>query len=546
MASVTGSRLAFFAPGISGADVNVVLTPDGTGVAAPIAGKFNIEVFTSAAGGLAPGYQASAFIQDAIQLTNNLIQAGTINSTEQLLAGNYTVIDQTGSQTIQIVGNGAGGAGSSTTVVGSSGDKISGSSIATNSQLIDVSGTNPSAIKGAQTVTGGAGNTTVWAGTGGQITGGTGAMTVAGINQVGDQSLNSANNKVSGGAGNLTVFDMGKGNVITGSTSGFTYVDDNYAGGGGNTITGGAGNGPVTNPGGGTVSQGSWIIGGQGDLITGGTGTILVNALNGNMTVNGGAGAATVWGATGDKIFGGSGAMQVSGNALTATGGTGSLFVIGGSSDSVIAGGGTTTVIAGAGNTVTGGVGTLQLNQGVGSTLVGGAGSVKAFDLGTGNSITGSTSGPTSIDDSYTDFTTGAFTGGANTLVGGAGSSTIIAGPSDSIVGGAGALEVILRSNLTGSETINLSAGASSDGVRDDDVAGTSELGSKSTVFGFQSGADFIRSATSVAVGGGTGPGALTGTATAVFVGGNTVITFNDLSTMTVIGVAPGAIKFTQ
>src|SRR5437773_6389971 len=141
MASVSGSKLAFFAPGFTGSQINVVLTPDGTGALPTVAGAFNIEVFTSVAGSLAPGFQGSAFVQGAVSLTNNVIQAATLGSTEQLLSGNYILIDQTGSETIQIVGSGAGG--TSQTVIGSAGDAITGSSNAANTQLIDASGSNP-------------------------------------------------------------------------------------------------------------------------------------------------------------------------------------------------------------------------------------------------------------------------------------------------------------------------------------------------------------------------------------------------------------------
>src|SRR5229473_597500 len=98
MASVTGSRLAFFAPNQPGSAVNIGLTTDGSNVPPPstVSGAFNIEVFTSTPGTLASGYQASAFIQGAVSLNNNVIQAATIASTEQLLAGSYFVIDGTG------------------------------------------------------------------------------------------------------------------------------------------------------------------------------------------------------------------------------------------------------------------------------------------------------------------------------------------------------------------------------------------------------------------------------------------------------------------
>src|SRR5690348_6202485 len=103
MASVSASKLACFVPG---GNTNVALTPDGTNLPAPVAGAVNIEVFTQTSGSLAPGYQASVFIQGAVSLNgnpvNNPIQAATLTSTEQLLAGNFQMIDQTGSELIQM------------------------------------------------------------------------------------------------------------------------------------------------------------------------------------------------------------------------------------------------------------------------------------------------------------------------------------------------------------------------------------------------------------------------------------------------------------
>src|SRR4051812_48137535 len=106
MASVTGSRLAFFSSSVSADKVNVVLTTDGTDAAGKaIAGDFNIEVFTSQPGALASGFQASAFVQGAVQLTNNAVQAGSASSTEQLLDGSCTLIERSASESIQIVGS---------------------------------------------------------------------------------------------------------------------------------------------------------------------------------------------------------------------------------------------------------------------------------------------------------------------------------------------------------------------------------------------------------------------------------------------------------
>src|SRR5260370_4467149 len=109
MASVTGSRLAFYSSTVTADKVNVVLTADGSDVAGKaISGNFNIEVFTTTGAALASGFQASAYVQGAQQLTNNAIQAGTVASTEELLEGSYTLIDLSGgsarAETIHIGG----------------------------------------------------------------------------------------------------------------------------------------------------------------------------------------------------------------------------------------------------------------------------------------------------------------------------------------------------------------------------------------------------------------------------------------------------------
>src|SRR5204863_3117183 len=130
-------------------------------------------------------------------------------------------------------------------------------------------------------------------------------------------------------------FNLGHGDSVTGSTSGFTFVDDNYPNGGGNTIVGGDGNGTVTTPLGTTVAASTYIIGGTGDAIAGGAGTMLVNALKGGMSVTGGVGASTVWGATGDLITAGTGFMEVAGGGSTINGGASgtSMLVIDGAKD---------------------------------------------------------------------------------------------------------------------------------------------------------------------------------------------------------------------
>ena len=108
--AISGSKLAFFAPGFTGDKVNVVLSNGITFTGATVAGSFNIEVFTTAASaGLPKGanFDASAYVDGAVKVagTTNEITAGTLGSAEQLLVGNYLVIDRTGGESIQIVGS---------------------------------------------------------------------------------------------------------------------------------------------------------------------------------------------------------------------------------------------------------------------------------------------------------------------------------------------------------------------------------------------------------------------------------------------------------
>jgi hypothetical protein len=430
MASVKGSQLAFFGTGVGQSSLNNVVTTDGTKLSGPtVSGSFNIEVFTTASAVttvLGAGFDASAFIQGAVKVpgTNNEIVAGSLGSTEQLLAGNYFVVDRTGGETIQLAGSGV------LSVASSAGDTITGSTVSSSRQVLDLEGDNPITKLGPMTAIGGAGNTTVWAATGDSIAGGSGPMFAAG---------NGASNmKITGGAGNLTTFNFGTGNSVTGSTTGFTFVGDGY-GGSGNTIGGGGGNGPGTDPAGGSFTQGTEIIAGNKDVINGGSGTMLVNALGASgLTVTGGSGAATVWGGTGGAD--------------------------------------------------TGGPGALQFNDGVQTKVTGGAGALNAFQLGAGNTITGGSS---------TNVINDAYGAGLNSLlIAGAGSSTIFGGSGDTIQGGTGALEARILQGF-GPQTVNLGSGVS--GVRDVSVVGSAVT--KATVTGFNTASDVIESATSVVAG---------------------------------------------
>ncbi len=230
MASVSGSgsQLAFFGHGKSGANVNIDLTTDGTGTQPPpIKGKLNIEVFTTTVGTLAPGYDGAAFIPGATLVDNNIVSnVGQQNVTEQLLSGSYTVVDETGHEAIQIIGSAAGG--DSMTVVGSAGDTIFGSTIGGTSQLIDASNANKLTVAGPETIFGGAGPTTVDAGFADSIIGGPGNMLISG----------GQNDTIIGGSGAITI-DGGSGDSIVAGSGGIISVHGH--GGGGHGGGGGGG-----------------------------------------------------------------------------------------------------------------------------------------------------------------------------------------------------------------------------------------------------------------------------------------------------------------
>jgi len=507
MASVSGSKLSFFAPGLDPSAVNIVLTADGSDAAGKaVDGKFNIEVFTSAAGTLTEGFQASALLQGSTLIDNNTVQvADEITQPEQLLAGTYAVVDETGNEDIRIIG---GAAGSSITVVGSSGDTITGSALASTSQTIDLSGLDPTTKAGAMTVIGGAGNTTVTAGSNDVIVGGAGKLGVDG--NAGDD------NSIVGGAGNFEAFNFGTGNTVTGGSAA-TFIDDGYGAGGDNLLTGGSG-------------TTTFIQGAAGDTLVGGSAVITtLNSFTfGSQTILGGSGFSTlISGGDNDRISAG-GAKTVFVSAGTNT------TIFGGSNTDI--GALTDVFVVGANDSIVGQAGALTVGGGAAApnvTIEGGSGNLFAFNLGTGNTVTGSTAGTTFINDEY-----GA--GGNSSLTGGAGGSTILGGAGDTIVGGTGALEAWISTGF-GSVTVNLSASGSKDGVRDidSDTSGTSDAGTNTTVTGFSTADDKIESSTT------TGAELI---ATATETGGNVVLHFNDLSTMTIVGVSladVGSITFT-
>jgi hypothetical protein len=214
MASVGGrSQVSFYGHGKSGANVNVNLTTDGLGnQPPPVNGKLNIEVFTVAAGPVAPGYDGAVLITGAVLIDNNTVSnVGQQNVTETLLSGSFTLVDETGNEVIVIEGSASGG--DSMTVVGSSGDTIIGSTIAGTSQLIDVSNEHKNSIEGSETVIGGAGPTTVLAGLGDSIVGGDGGMLIVG----------GSDDTIIGGSGAITI-QGGVGDSIVAGSGGIISV----------------------------------------------------------------------------------------------------------------------------------------------------------------------------------------------------------------------------------------------------------------------------------------------------------------------------------
>ena len=293
MASPVGAQYVFFEP--NGTGVSVSLTPNGSNLPAPVPGNVNIEVFTATPGGLAAGYQGSAFAAGAG--VNNTTVFGPTSL--QLLAGNYAVSDITGDNNITL------GSGNQS-VVGAVGDTITGSS---GAAFIDASagsiavrigsaGGSDNIFSGnfdtimggsdAATILGAAGDTIDLAGSSGtafinamagheSVTLGSGAATVIGA--IGDTITAG-----SGAAG--IVATMGNAQITIGSSGG----SDTILSGGGDTILGGA--------------AAATIIGAAGDTInlTGGTGSANINALAGQESVTLGSGPATVFGAGGDTI----------------------------------------------------------------------------------------------------------------------------------------------------------------------------------------------------------------------------------------------------
>ena len=521
-----GDQYVFSAPGET---VNLVRTNDGNNLPPAIAGEFNIELVTQPVGTSYPlpsGYQAVALLPGgtglALQVLTGDLAVNDTGSGDAITLGSgaQTVIGATGdtivggSGALSVDGSRGGqriNAGSSgSAIVSGAGDTIFGST-GSGSALITgaagdtiVAGSGADFIEGtagSESIGGGSGVATVVGGLGDTIVGGAGPLTVVG-GAAGGMAID-------GGDGGLTAYDLGTQSLATGG-GGTVFIDDSYPGGGNSTLVGGSG--AVT-----------FLKGGVGDSIVGGTGTsTVIDAHLGAQTVTGGPGQVTfIAAANGDELFAGD-AVSV----FIASGG--SDTIVGGTSRAPASASATDVYLAGANDSIIGQSGNLTVagSAAPNLTVVGGVGDLEVFNLGSGSSVVGASSGTTVINDAYGG-------GGNATLVGGAAATTIVAGANDSIVGGPGSMEVRVRSDVSGVETINLSAAAS--GVRDVNVGGA---GANATITGFDTGSDRIESSTD--------NGAYLVAHATTDAGGNVVLHFSDHSIMMLANVTDAStITFT-
>jgi len=540
MASVSGSQLAFKSGGHE--QVNLILSDGKTVSGSTVAGALNIEVFTTALGSALPGVDGTAFIQGAVQVSKNAVQAGSLSSTEQLGTGSFIVIDDTSKnsasqhaapqgETLRL-GTGA------QTVVGSSGDTIIGGDATSGHQLIDLTGKNHLVTDGPMTAVGGAGSLVVKGGVGDSIAGGTGEIVV----------FAGSSDTITGGSGPETVFGAGAGHGDrtdsddddkSGKGKDKSGKGDDHDNRGHSQASNGQGDedddkqrGKQDNNGnhgqGGNGHQHQNGAGGHGqngndDQDHNGTGGI------GNNTITGGTGQMTVIGGRNDLITGSSGALTIvedqggASSGDTIVGGSGALTVQEyGKGDTITGGSGTNfvqTYGSGGNNLITGGTGTV--------TGAGGHAVNTYIVSGAGDTISGS-KGSMSVDGS----------GGHAMINAGLGGTTVNGGSGDVINNlGKGTLLVDINSRDANStvqsgagEQVNLGSGHGATTLRDISIPGGHGPLASTTVTGFSAPTDIIASSTSV-----NDSNKFLGTSSVS--GGNTVLTFVDGAKVTLVGI---------
>jgi len=431
MASVPGGKYSFAAV----QPVNLVLTPDGTNVPPPIAGDFNLEIFTSTNGTLAAGYQGSAFAPGGTEDSIGNVLAASIT----LGSGAFSVDDTGGADSI------TAGSGNQT-VVGGVFDTITGGS----GPLDVIAGAGSTVLVGDNAT-----NVIV------DITKGSSLvdMGAAGGNVFAD-SVAGASDTVNAGSGQAAIV-FGANVTVSGTANSDTYTVHSAAGA---TLTGAAASVAAVGAANDTISLGA---------VTGAT----VNALAGPELVNLGAGANIVYGGAGDTVDNGSGTTSLVGPSneslnLTGTGAgnftlAGAKGLMSGGADSIYVGlggiaGDTVTLgtLADATVSAVNGTGGNLINLGSGpSTVFGGKGDTVNAGAGTVQGV-----GPST--ETLTLNGTGA---GSDYTVAGSGGS-MSGGAADAYIGLGGvtadtvSLGAVTSATVAanqGGELINLGSGPS-------------------------------------------------------------------------------------
>jgi hypothetical protein len=428
MASVPGGKYSFAAV----QPVNLVLTPDGTNVPSPIAGDFNLEIFTATNGTLAAGYQGSAFAPGGKFDASGNVLAASIT----LGSGAFSVDDTGGDDSI------TAGSGNQT-VVGGFGDTITGDS----GPLDVIAGVGSTVLVGDNAT-----NVTV------DITKGSSLvdMGAAGGNVFAD-SVAGSSDTVNAGSGSTAIV-FGANVTVSGIATSDTYTVQSAAGA---TLTGAAANVAAVGAANDTISLGA---------VTGAT----VNGLAGPELITLGAGTNIVYGGAGDTVDNGSGTTSLVGpsnESLNLSGAGAGNYTLAGASGSMSGGADSIYVGLGgiAGDTVT--LGTLAdatvsavtggnlINLGSGpSTVFGGKGDTVNAGAGTVSGVGPSTETLTLNGTAGSDYTVA---GSGGSMSGGAADAYIGLGGVTADTVSLGAVTGATVQANQGGELVNLGSGPS-------------------------------------------------------------------------------------
>jgi len=299
MTSPTGGRWIFSVDTTSG--FSGVILGVNNGVApvfpAPVAGKFNIEVFTNpTVAGLAGVPSPDAGFNSSIADANGTIgNDGLLTGTNlKLLNGDFLAVDSVTGSASQSGSKITLGIGKQT-VVGAKFDTLVGGS---GSQIL-------SALLGNETVIGGTGNESIWGGASDYIVAGSGTNQQIVVTGTGTTV-------VAGSAGNA-VIALSSQNTVT-----------SLPGSSENVIIA-AGTNNLIDLTGNTAATASAVIGNTGDTITGGSGTTNIEGAAGAMLIKVGAGGTTALSGSintvaGNTVTGGAGNFNFNPGAVVGKG----------------------------------------------------------------------------------------------------------------------------------------------------------------------------------------------------------------------------------